>query len=145
MKRYNIVFGQVMRHGEHAPDFVARLFPRECVTWYGAVHESPQTKLPQKTMKNALNHYTYTDWERYFEKFNNYTTLMAERMADEGKVAAFSDIIFHPLFAFIRFYFLRLGFLDGRQGFIFAVNHYFYTMIKYVKLYYKQREGGKNA
>ena len=64
---------------------------------------------------------------------------MAERMDAAGKRASFADILVHPLFAFFRFYILRLGFLDGRQGFIFAANHYFYTMIKYVKLYYRQR------
>ena len=33
-------------------------------------------------------------------------------------------------------YILRGGFLDGRIGFILSVFHYFYTMAKYVKLYY---------
>ncbi len=140
VKRINIVFGQPMKYGEHAPDWCVRLFPRRAVQWEGVVHETPQTKLPVKALANPLHHYTYNDWDRYFEKFNQYTSLMAKRMLANGKRAAFSDILFHPLFAFIRFYILRLGFLDGKQGLIFALNHYFYTMIKYVKLYYAQRE-----
>ena len=140
IKRLNIVFGQMMKYGEHAPDWCVRLFPRRSVHWEGAVHESPHTQLPVKKLANPIQHYTYTDWERYFDKFNQYTSLMAKRMLEGGKRASFGDILFHPMFAFIRFYFLRLGFLDGKQGLIFALNHYFYTMIKYVKLYYAQRE-----
>ena len=139
VKRWNIIFGQKMKHGDHGPDWCLRLFPRMQVRWDGVVHESPLTKLPQLKLAGAMHHYTYTDWVRYFDKFNQYTTLMARRMLDHGKRASFTDILLHPAFAFIRFYILRLGFLDGKQGFIFAVNHYFYTMIKYVKLYYWQR------
>lgn len=140
IKRVNIVFGQAMKYGEHRPDWCARLFPRQAVQWTGVVHESPQTELPVSQLHFVLHHYTYTDWHRYFEKFNQYTDLMAQRMWEKGKRATFGDILLHPLFAFIRFYFLRLGLLDGKQGLIFALNHYFYTMTKYVKLYYKQRE-----
>ena len=140
IKRVNIVFGQIMKYGEHRPDWCQRLFPTKEVHWGGVVHESPHTSLQVKSLKNIMYHYTYKDWERYFEKFKQYTTLMSERMHTQGKRASFADILFHPLFAFFRFYILRLGLLDGKQGLIFALNHYFYTMIKYVKLYYKQRE-----
>ena len=145
VKRLNIVFGQLMRFGGHGPDYVTRLFPRKNVTWRGVVHESPQTDLPVKTLKGALEHYTYTDWERYFEKFNSYTTLMAKRMGEEGRRVSFLHIIFRPLYAFFRFYVLQLGFLDGKQGFIFASTHLFYTMIKYVKRYYAQKEEQKQC
>jgi glycosyltransferase involved in cell wall biosynthesis len=142
IKRMNIVFGQLMRYGEHRPDYVVRLFPRACVKWSGVVHEGPVlgTGLMIRVIKGCLHHYTYTDWDRYFEKFNQYTTLMAKKMQENGRSVSFADILFHPVFAFFRFYILRLGFLDGKQGFIFAVNHYYYTMIKYVKLYYLQKK-----
>ena len=31
---------------------------------------------------------------------------------------------------------LNLGFLDGKMGWILSTNHYFYTMNKYIKLYF---------
>ena len=37
-------------------------------------------------------------------------------------------------------YFLRAGFLDGVIGFVLSGFHYFYTMAKYVKLYYYDKE-----
>lgn len=140
IKRINVLFGQMMKHGGHAPDWSSRLYPRDSIHWIGKVHEHVETSLPYHDLVGVMHHHTYNDWERYFEKFNQYTTLMADLMYTQGKRASFADILFHPIFAFFRFYILRLGLLDGKQGLIFALNHYFYTMIKYVKLYYKQRE-----
>ena len=140
IKRMNIIFGQLMKYGGHRPDYSLRLYPRKDICWYGNVHEHVETKLSIRVMHSVMNHHTYDDWDRYFEKFNRYTTMMAEKMQEKGKKVSFIDILLHPMFAFLRFYILRLGFLDGKQGFIFAVNHYFYTMIKYVKLYYQQKK-----
>jgi glycosyltransferase involved in cell wall biosynthesis len=138
IKRMNIVFGQMMQHGEHGPDYVVRLFPRNSVNWVGIVHEHPEFKLPVQYMKAVMHHYTYTNWNRYFIKFNQYTTMMADKMQERGKKAYLSDLIIRPWFAFFRFYILKLGFLDGKMGFVFAVFHGFYTFSKYVKLYYWQ-------
>ena len=138
IKRMNIVFGQMMQYGEHAPDYVMRLFPRDSVNWVGIVHEHPEFNLPVQNMKGVMHHYTYTNWNRYFIKFNQYTTMMADKMKEHGKKAHLSDLIIRPWFAFFRFYILKLGFLDGKMGFVFAVFHGFYTFSKYVKLYYWQ-------
>lgn len=138
IKRINIVFGQMMKYGGHAPDYSLRLYPRQAVRWEGTVHEKVIVDLPIKKMEHPMNHYTYTDWDRYFVKFNQYTTLMAEKMHERGKTANVVDLVFRPWYAFFRFYILQLGFLDGKMGFVFAVFHGFYTFSKYVKLFYWQ-------
>lgn len=138
IKRMNIVFGKMLRYGGHAPDYVTRLFPRESVFWEGIVHEHPNISLPIKKLAHVIHHYTYTDWDRYFIKFNQYTSLMAKKMHDKGKKANFMDLTLRPLYAFIRFYILKSGWRDGKMGFVFAIFHGFYTLVKYVKLYYWQ-------
>lgn len=135
IKRINVAFGQRMYYGGHRPDYPRRFFPRNAVRWEGLVHERTESALPMRRLKGSLLHYTYTDWNRYFQKFNQYTTLMAERRHAEGKHASFLKILLDPPYAFIRFYILQRGFLDGRLGFIMAMLHGFYTMVKYVKLY----------
>lgn len=138
--RRNIVFGQKVGYGGHSPDYSLRLYPRTAVTWQGTVHEQAKVSLPILQLKNCMLHYTYTSWERYFFKFNQYTTLMAEQMGQRGKKARVTDIIVRPWFAFFRFYILKSGWRDGKIGFILAAFHAFYTMAKYVKLYYWQKE-----
>ena len=77
-------------------------------------------------------------------KLNNYTTLAAKKYKKENKRCNFFlDIVLRPLWAFIKAYILELGFLDGRIGWILSVNHYFYTLNKYVKLYYLYKSDGK--
>lgn len=134
--RINVAFGQRMYYGGHKPDYPRRFFPRDAVRWEGLVHERTASELPVCRIKASLLHYTYTDWDRYLQKFNQYTSLMAERQHAEGKRASFLKILLDPPFAFFRFYILQRGFLDGRLGFILAMFHGFYTMVKYVKLYY---------
>ena len=140
IKRINVAFGQQMHYGGHRPDYPRRFFPRGAVRWEGLVHERTESDLPVRRVKGSLLHYTYTDWDRYFQKFNQYTTLMAERQHSEGKRASFAKILLDPPFAFFRFYILQRGFLDGRLGFILAMFHGFYTMVKYVKLHYLESD-----
>ena len=136
VRRINVTFGQQMYYGAHRPDYPRRFFPRDAVRWEGLVHERPVSELPVRRLRASLLHYTYTDWDRYFQKFNQYTTLMAERQYNDGKRASFLKVLLDPPFAFFRFYILQRGFLDGRLGFILGMFHGFYTMVKYVKLYY---------
>lgn len=141
VRRINVAFGQRMYYGGHKPDYPRRFFPRDAVRWEGLVHERTESALPVRRLRGSLLHYTYTSWDRYFQKFNQYTTLMAERQHAEGKSASFLKILLDPPFAFFRFYILQRGFLDGRLGFVMAVFHGFYTMVKYVKLYDIKRRG----
>lgn len=140
IKRINVAFGQRMYYGGHRPDYSQRFYPRLAVRWVGRIHEHVESELPVRQMGGSLLHYTYTDWTRYFQKFNNYTTLMAEKQYAEGKRTSFLKILLDPPFAFFRFYILQRGFLDGRLGFILGMFHGFYTMVKYVKLYYLDKE-----
>lgn len=131
-------------HGVLRPDYVLRLMPAEGSYVEGYVHPAIITPYPTEKMKGHMFHYTYDNWHQYFNKFNNYTTLAANKYKDAGKSCSFfKDIMIRPAWAFFKVYILDRGFLDGKMGFILSVNHYFYTMIKYVKLYYLLKSNGK--
>ena len=131
-------------HGVLRPDEVLRLMPKDGITIEGAVHELILSMYPTEKLQHPMYHYTYDNWHQYFNKFNNYTTLSAEKYRDNGKSCSFfKDIILRPTWAFIKVYLLQGGILDGKMGFILSVNHYFYTMTKYVKFYYLLKSKGK--
>lgn len=138
VQRYNVLFGQKMQGGGFGPDWSQRLYPRTAVHWEGVVHEHAICDFPEEQLDGYLEHYPYNDWHKYFEKFNHYTTLMAEKMYQSGKRATFMDIVLHPFFGFLRFYIFKKGFREGKLGYILACFHFAYTMAKYVKLYYLQ-------
>ena len=54
----------------------------------------------------------------------------------QGKKGGVFKAVSHGLFAFYRGYFLRLGFLDGREGFLLAVSNAEGTYYRYLKLMY---------
>ena len=141
--RYNFIFRQPMNHGVFRPDYSLRLYPRTAISWTGLVHEKAHVSCPVHRLKSKMLHYTYDDWERYFSKFNNYTTIMARKMYEEGKTASLAKLLFRPLWAFFRVYILQNGWRDGKLGLIFSINHFFYTFVKYAKLDYLYLKNGK--
>lgn len=144
VERKNIVFGKMMHHGGHRPDFVYRLYPRTAIHWQGKVHEGIETDLPRKTLHNVLLHYTYTTWNQYFAKFNQYTSLAAQSMFERNKRVGEAGALGHAVFTFIRDYLLRGGFLDGFMGLTMSVMASVYTFVKYLKLInlYRLQDGG---
>ena len=140
--RLSYFWGQPLKHGGWFPDYVTRLFPTKNSYVTGFVHPKIHHSCQEKDFPSDfyLIHYPYRDWNHYFSKLNFYTTLAAKKMHEQGKTAGILDIILHPIWASFRMYVLRGGFLDGKIGFILAGFHYFYTMAKYVKLYYFGKE-----
>ena len=136
--RLNYFYGQPIWHGGWFPGYVTRLLPREGTTVEGAVHEKIVHQCTEKNIDSAkyLIHYPYRDWTHQLSKLNTYTDLMAARLREEGKTASVFDIIFRPLWAGFRMYILRGGFLDGVMGLCLSGYHAFYTLVKYIKLYY---------
>ena len=55
-----------------------------------------------------------------------------------GRSAGLAKAIAHGLFAFVRTYLLKLGFLDGRHGLMLAIYNAEYAYYKYVKLMFMQ-------
>lgn len=140
--RHNYAFGQKLSHGGFRPDYSLRFYPRSAVSWEGVVHEQATVTVPKRRLRSVMNHHTYTDWDRYFAKFNNYTTLMARKMHEQGKRGGMLHIIIRPWWAFFRVYIIQSGWRDGKIGFFLSAFHFFYTMVKYVKLSYLQKPMG---
>ncbi len=132
-------------HGNMRPDWVCRFVPKALVTVHGQVHEEVKVSCPKEKIEgDGMIHYPYRNWKSYFNKFNSYTSLSADKYLSNGKNVSFAkDIVLRPIWAFIKVYFLNLGFLDGKVGFIFSVNHAFYTMNKYVKYYFLKNYSGE--
>ena len=73
--------------------------------------------------------------ERYLDKQNRYTTLQAERLlrrrARRGRRCTSCS---RPLVRFLKFYVLRLGFLDGVPGLVHISIGCMNSFHKYAKL-----------
>jgi hypothetical protein len=60
-------------------------------------------------------------------------------LLDSGRRVSFMSGIGHGLWTFIRVYVLRLGFLDGREGFLLAVANAEGSYYRYMKAWLARR------
>lgn len=135
VERRSVAFGQMFRHGVLKPDHVARLFPREKVRWVGSVHEHAESPLRCVRLPGYLEHHTYRSFEQWEKKLCQYTTLWADGAFARGRRISKAGILGHSLGGLFKMLVLRLGFLDGWLGIYMCLNHFFYEMLKYLKLY----------
>ena len=143
IKRKSVAFGQEFNHGVLKPDFVPRLFKTKNVKWINKVHEKPLCEDKLVVLKGYIEHYTYTGWEQWLKKFDQYTSIWAEDAYLRGKKVSLLSALGHAFFGFIQMAFLKKGILDGGLGIVMSCNHFFYTLMKYLKLLELQRIGGK--
>ena len=127
-------------------DYVLRLFKRDCAKFSNdLVHEKLeliQGNIGQ--LKNIILHYSYSSLEEVIDKSNVYSTAGAQMRFEKGESSSLKKAIFHGLWAFLRFYIFKKGFLDGREGFILAVSTAEVTYYRYLKLMYLQENAEKN-
>ena len=133
--RRNRFLGRWLRHGEGYPDWSARLFDRRQARWSDdTVHEKVLYTATPGTLEGDLLHESAEDLGRYLDKQNRYTTLAAEDLYRRGQRAAAAELILSPLLRFFKFYFLRLGFLDGLPGLVHISIGCMNSFMKYAKL-----------
>lgn len=140
IKRKSVAFGVTFNHGVLNPDRVLRMFPRNKVTWVNKVHEHPECPLPKKNLPGYFEHYAYVDWHEWEEKLCLYTTIWAQDAFKRGKRTSLPGILLHSIGGFFKMFVLRKGFLDGWIGSYLCCTHFFYTMLKYIKLHELQRK-----
>jgi glycosyltransferase involved in cell wall biosynthesis len=136
--KFKNFFGDTyLRFGEWGRDRHIRLFNREKVNWNEAiVHEGlifpPGVRIEK--LKGFVLHYTVKNRAELAGKMLRYGLLNAEKYAREGKTSSWLRIYLAPVFTFLKYYIFRLGFLDGRAGFICATMSSYYTHVKYARL-----------
>ena len=135
--RQNLFLGRWIKYGGFWPDRKLRLFRRGSGEFEArAVHEVLKVNGLTLRLEGSLIHHAYPTLAGYIGHMNKYSSLGAEQAAKEGK-RGFSlvNIVLRPLATFIYNYFLRLGFLDGREGLLLHLYHAAYTSWKYAKLW----------
>jgi hypothetical protein len=135
--------GRYLRHGEGYPDWSLRLFDRRMARWSDdAVHERVIAQGEVGTLVGDLLHDSAESLETYLAKQNRYSTLAAEAALARGKRAGVVTLLMSPLLRFIKFYFLRLGLLDGLPGLVHILIGCTASFAKYAKMlaFQKSRE-----
>ena len=138
MARRNRFMGRWLAHGEGYPDWTVRLFHRAHASWSNDdVHEAVLTTSEVGRLEGDLMHDSAEDIATYMTKQNRYTSLHAAALYRQGVRAGYGRLLASPLARFIKFYFLRRGFLDGGPGFahiVIGCNNSFQKYLKLIEL-----------
>ena len=135
MPRCNRFMGRWLRHGEGYPDWSLRLFDRRHARWSDdPVHEKVLTTAPVARLAGDLLHDSAETLAGYLDKQNRYTSMQAEALFKTGKRAGVAQLLLSPALRFAKFYFLRLGFLDGTPGLVHIAIGCCNSFHKYAKL-----------
>ena len=146
MPRRNRFLGRWLAHGEGYPDYSLRLFHRAHAGWSSdEVHEAVLTTVDVGRLEGDLLHDSAEDVATYIAKQNRYTSLQAKSMFEQGVRASYWRLAASPLVRFVKFYVMRLGFLDGGAGFAHIVIGCGNTFHKYLKLIELQKGDRREA
>ncbi|MBI3477890.1 MAG: glycosyltransferase family 2 protein [Acidobacteria bacterium] len=149
--RSNCFLGRPIRHGGFYPDPKLRLIRRGCARFEDRrVHEDLRLNKGVEYHPNLwyqmgdsfeIIHHCYPTLSDYLDHMNRYSSLGAEMVAAKGHVRfSVFNIVVRPAATFIYNYFLRLGFLDGREGLLLHLYHAVYVSWKYAKAWELQKK-----
>jgi len=137
INRYNNFCGQWIKYSDWYPDKKLRAFIKGKGEWQGInPHDSFKLHNSKKSahLKGDILHWNYATYEEFNLKTDKFSTISAQSYYALGKKAPIWKIILNPTWAFFKAYFLRLGFLDGFNGFVISVQTANITFLKYSKL-----------
>ncbi|MFD2246227.1 glycosyltransferase family 2 protein [Pontibacter ruber] len=142
--RRNYFMGQQVRFSGWQNDGVVRLFDRtHCRYSDKNVHEELVVTGATGTLQHKILHYTYKNLPHYLDKWNKYSWLSAQDKAKKTKQVTLFHLAVKPWARFMRQYFLKLGILDGRVGFVIAYLAASSVFMRYLKIWRLQEENYK--
>ncbi len=141
--RHVFYLGKWINHGGWYPDYKIRFFNRTSGRWGGInPHDTVIVNGNVSRLGGDLLHYSYENISAHLSQVDKFTNIMSLEYEKLGKIPSVINLTIRPFFKFIKSYFLKLGFLDGKRGFIIAIIASFYVFMKFVKLF--ERKIGKD-
>ena len=127
---------QIIRFSGLQTDKIYRLF-RKGTAFYlenKLVHEQLVVDGKTATLKNYLLHYSFINTQHYKSKTEDYARLKARELFSKKLVPNWYHFYIKPTYKFISNYIFRLGFLDGKLGYIICKLNAYGVWFRYQEL-----------
>ncbi len=136
--------GRFIRHSGWSPDYVDRLFRRGTARFSDdLVHERLIPNGPVAKLENPMLHFSFMNFSQVLQKIDRYSTASAEQAFAKGRRSNPLKAMLHGIWAFIRTYFIRAGFLDGYEGLALAISNAEGSYYRYMKIWLIQNQAEK--
>jgi len=129
-------FGRFLKHGGYFGERHLRLYRRGTARWdRREVHERLVGDGSVRRLAGFVEHHSSATVGSYLARLDRYSAEAARQMYAAGNTAtAGLTAWLHAAWAFANRYVLRLGCLDGWEGYLAARLEALYTLIKYARL-----------
>ena len=136
IKRNFYFLGKKIKYSGWQRDRVIRFFSKKHCKYNGdLVHELVDVNGEIGKLNNVIDHFSYRNFEHYLAKLNRNSWLKAKKLHQEKKGVNLYHLIIKPPVRFLTHYVIRLGFLDGFEGFILASVQSYGVFMRYIKLW----------
>jgi len=133
--RRNFFMGRWIKHSGWYPNYrQPQLFRKGHMSYdQKAVHEGYllNTSKPVGHLNKAIWQFPFKNMSEVMHKANRYSTLGAQRIAQQR--LSMGTALSHGIWAFVKHYLFKFGFLDGWAGFVIALQSFESTFYRYVK------------
>lgn len=135
--RRNYMMGRWIRGSGWYPNFrQPQLFRKDSMRYtLLSVHEGYEILdgKPPGTLRNAIWQFPFRNLAEVLRKADRYSSLGASKLT--GKRVSMGSALGHGVWAFVKHYFLKFGFIDGWAGFVIAFGNFEGTFYRYAKRY----------
>jgi glycosyltransferase involved in cell wall biosynthesis len=141
--RLNNFCGRWIYYTTLSPERKVRFFNKKYGEWGGI---NPHDKVVMHSgakvgiLKGEILHWLADTYEAHISKINKFSTISAESYFKLGRRSSITKIIFRPCWRFFHSYILKMGFLDGIDGFTVSKIVAALCFYKYIKLYKIQKD-----
>jgi hypothetical protein len=136
LPRHSSFCGEFIEHSGWRPDYTLRLVRRNLASFTDHFLHAHMT-VSGKTghLKSPIIHYSYRNLDDVLEKLNRYSRGAAIDLQSKGGTSTLPKALFKGLWSFVRTYFLKQGFRDGKMGLVLAIYNSQTTYYKYLRLW----------
>jgi len=129
--------GRFIQHSGWTPDYVERLFKAGTARFSDdLVHEKLISNGTSGRLNNPLLHYSHRNFSDVLLKIDRYSTASAEQSFQRGQRASVLSAVGHGMWAFIRTYIFKAGFMDGQHGLALAIANAQGSYYRHLKLWH---------
>jgi glycosyltransferase involved in cell wall biosynthesis len=133
--RKNFLNGKWIKRAGWWPDREVRLFRKSKARYDDTIiHKTLRITGNVESSPSPIVHYPVRNLSQVIAKINRYSSLGAEELLKKGRRSSAITPVIKGMAAFIKLYVIKLGVLDGYEGFVISFCHGVNTCFKYLKL-----------
>ena len=139
IKREEYFLRKKMSYGEVGNKKFLRLVVKGSGKWEREVHERYKINGQTKLLKHPIEHRSHKSLTSFIQSINKWSKIHSRSNKNEGKSANILKVILWPIAHFVKNYILKLGFLDGLYGLVFALLMSMHSFVAWGDLYFEKR------